>query len=133
MLAGFGEQFALEQDHAFKLGRGFGSGMGTGGLCGAVTGSFMILGYLAGDDADERRARFRTYDLVAEFSRQFEARRGTLVCKSLLGGIDVGTEAGRKEALQRNVFREICPGIVRDAGEILEDLTARSKHNAPLA
>ncbi len=101
--------------------------MGTGGLCGAVTGSFMVLGYLSGDGADERGARYRTYDLVGEFSRQFEARRGTLVCKSLLGGVDVSTEAGRKEALQRNLFREVCPGIVREAAEILEELAARRK------
>jgi C_GCAxxG_C_C family probable redox protein len=96
--------------------------MGTGGICGAVTGAYMILGFLVGEDEDERRARFKTYELVDEFARRFEARRGTLLCKTLLGGVDLGTEAGRKEAADKNLFREICPGFVRDAAEILDEI-----------
>ncbi len=122
MLAGCGESFGVERGLAIKLARGFGAGMGSGGICGAVTASFMVMGFLAGEDEDERRARFRTYDLVAEFTRRFEARRGTVVCKSLRGGVDLGTEAGRKEAAERNLFREVCPGLVRDAAEIVEEL-----------
>ncbi len=122
MLAGFGESFGLRRDQAFKIARAYGAGMGTGGICGAVTGAYMILGFLVGEDEDERRARFKTYDLVGEFARRFEARRGSLVCKTLLNGVDLGTEAGRKEAVDKNLFREVCPGYVRDAGEILEEL-----------
>jgi C_GCAxxG_C_C family probable redox protein len=105
--------------------------MGTGSICGAVTGAFMVLGFVAGDDPDERRARFRTYDLVAEFSRRFEARRGSLACKTLLGGVDVSTEAGRKEAQARNLFREVCPGFVRDAEEILEAMQQAGATGTP--
>jgi C_GCAxxG_C_C family probable redox protein len=122
MLAGFGESWGLTRDQAFKIARAYGAGMGTGGICGAVTGAYMMLGILVGEDADERRARFRTYDLVAEFTRRFETRRGTLVCKTLLGGVDLGTDAGRKEAQEKNLFREVCPGFVRDAAEILDEL-----------
>lgn len=127
MLAGFGERFGLRQDQAFKIARAYGAGMGTGGICGAVTGAYMILGFLVGEDEDERRARFRTYDLVGDFARRFEARRGSLVCKTLLNGVDLGTEAGRKEAVDKNLFREVCPGYVRDAGEILETLAREIK------
>jgi len=123
VLAGFGERFGLDRTHALMVTRAFGAGMGNGGLCGAVTGSLMVLGYFAGEDADERRARYRTYDLVKEFTGRFEARRGTLDCKTLLSGVDLGTEAGRKEAVERNLFREVCPGFVRDATEILEELS----------
>jgi len=122
MLAGFGESFGLKRDQAFKIARAYGAGMGTGGICGAVTGAYMILGFLVGEDEDERRARYKTYELVSEFARRFEARRGTLLCKTLLDGVDLGTETGRKEALEKNLFREVCPGFVRDAGEILEEL-----------
>ena len=125
MLAGCGERFGLERDRAFKIARGFGAGMGTGGLCGAVTGAYMVLGFVVGEDADERRARFRTYDLMREFDRRFEARRGSLVCKTLLGGVDLGTEAGRKEAQERNLFKEVCRGVVRDAEEILGEMMGK--------
>jgi C_GCAxxG_C_C family probable redox protein len=123
VLAGFGERFGLDRTQAFMVTRAFGAGMGSGGLCGAVTGSLMVLGYFAGEDADERRARYRIYDLAKEFTSRFEARRGTLNCKTLLEGVDLGTEAGRKEAVERNLFREVCPGFVRDATEILEELS----------
>jgi len=122
MLAGFGEPFGLTRDHAFKIARAYGAGMGTGGICGAVTGAYMILGFLVGEDQEERRARFKTYELVGEFTRRFEARRGSLVCKTLLGGVDLGTDAGRREATGRNLFQTICPGYVRDATEILEEI-----------
>lgn len=122
MLAGFGEPFGLTRDHAFKIARAYGAGMGTGGICGAVTGAYMILGFLVGEDREERRARFKTYELVGEFTRRFEARRGSLVCKTLLGGVDLGTDAGRREATGRNLFQTICPGYVRDATEILEEI-----------
>ena len=122
MLAGFGEAFGLTQDQAFKIARAYGAGMGAGGICGAVTGAYMILGFLVGENEDERGARYKTYELVGEFACRFEARRGTLVCKTLLGGVDLGTDAGRKEALEKNLFGEICPGYVRDAAEILEAL-----------
>jgi C_GCAxxG_C_C family probable redox protein len=122
MLAGFGEPFGLTRDHAFKIARAYGAGIGTGGICGAVTGAYMILGFLVGEDQEERRARFKTYELVEEFTRRFEARRGSLVCKTLLGGVDLGTDAGRREATGRNLFRTICPGYVRDATEILDEI-----------
>jgi len=82
----------------------------------------MILGFLVGEDQEERRARFKTYELVGEFTRRFEARRGSLVCKTLLGGVDLGTDAGRREATGRNLFQTICPGYVRDATEILDEI-----------
>jgi C_GCAxxG_C_C family probable redox protein len=122
MLAGFGESYGVKRSHALKIARAFGAGMGTGALCGAVSGAYMVLGFLAGEDEDERRARFTTYDLVGEFTRRFEARRGSIVCKTLLGGVDLGTETGRKEAVDRKLFQEVCPGYVADAAEILEEM-----------
>ncbi len=126
MLAGCGEPYGVDRGTAFKIARGFGSGMGTGGICGAVTGAFMVLGFVVGEDPDERRARLRTYELVGEFTRRFEARRGSVICKTLLGGVDVGTEAGLKEARERNLFKTVCPDLVRDAEEILGELARES-------
>ena len=73
---------------AMKLGRAFGSGMGQGDVCGVLVGAFMILGLTLQGEADERRARYRTYDLAREFTGRFATRRGTIVYKELLGGVD---------------------------------------------
>jgi C_GCAxxG_C_C family probable redox protein len=107
---------------AFTLGRAFGAGMGLGSICGAVTGSFMILGFKNQGHEDERQARYKTYDLVREFVRLFQAQNGTILCKELLRGVDLSTDSGRQQASERKLFTTLCPAIVRNAAEILEDL-----------
>jgi C_GCAxxG_C_C family probable redox protein len=104
------------------MARAFGSGMGLGNVCGAVTGAFMVLGFKYRGEEDERQARLNTYDLVREFVRRFEVEDGTIVCRELLQGVDVSTESGMQEARVRNLFAELCPKYVRDATVILEDL-----------
>jgi len=104
------------------LGRAFGSGMGRGGICGALIGSFMILGFKVQGETDERQARYKTYDLVTEFIERFQRSHGTIVCKELLDGVDLGTEDGRRQALERKLFTTICPKFVRGAADILETM-----------
>jgi C_GCAxxG_C_C family probable redox protein len=121
MLAGFGEIYGLDRSTAFKLARAFGSGMGMGRECGAVTGALMILGLKVQEAPSEKETRFRVYDQVKEFVRLFEEKRGTILCKDLLG-VDLGTREGRDKAIKDNLFRTLCPGFVRDAAQLLADM-----------
>jgi C_GCAxxG_C_C family probable redox protein len=121
MLAGFGELYGLDRSTAIKLARAFGSGMGMGRECGAVTGALMILGLKVQEASSEKETRYRVYDLVKEFVRLFEEKRGTILCKDLLG-VDMGTPEGRDKAIKDNLFRTLCPGFVRDAAQILDDM-----------
>ncbi|HEX9910494.1 MAG TPA: C-GCAxxG-C-C family protein [Desulfatiglandales bacterium] len=121
MLAGFGELYGLDRPTAFKLARAFGSGMGMGRECGAVTGALMILGLKVQEATSEKETRYRVYDLVKEFVRLFEEKRGTILCKDLLG-VDLGTPEAREKAIKDNLFRTLCPGFVRDAAQILTDM-----------
>jgi C_GCAxxG_C_C family probable redox protein len=121
MLAGFGELYGLDRSAALKLARAFGSGMGMGRECGAVTGALMILGLKVQEASSEKETRYRVYDLVREFVRLFEEKRGTILCKDLLG-VDTGTPEGRDKAIKDNLFRTLCPGFVRDAAQILDDI-----------
>lgn len=107
---------------AFTIGRAFGSGMGLGKICGAVSGAFMVLGFKYRGEDDERQARYKTYDLVKAITKHFEEKHGTIICNELLDGVDLGTEEGRQEALDRKLFTKVCPEIVRDAAKILEDI-----------
>lgn len=100
--------------------------MGFGGICGAVTGGFLVLGLWVGNAQEERQARYRTYDLVKEFIARFQNRRGTILCKELLGGVDLGTSEGRQEADSKKLFSQVCPGYVRDAAEILDEMMGAS-------
>jgi len=121
MLAGFGELYGLDRPTAFKLARAFGSGMGMGRECGAVTGALMILGFKVQEATSEKETRYRVYDLAREFVRLFEEKRGTILCKDLLG-VNLGTPEGRDKAIKDNLFRTLCPGFVRDAAQILADM-----------
>jgi C_GCAxxG_C_C family probable redox protein len=96
--------------------------MGHGGICGALVGAFMILGFKFQGETDERQARNKTYDLVREFIERFERSHGTIVCKELLDGLDITTEDGRREALERKLFTTICPKLVQGAAENLEKM-----------
>jgi C_GCAxxG_C_C family probable redox protein len=123
MLASFGEIYGMDRSTAFKLGRAFGSGMGMGRECGAVTGALLVLGFKVQDASSEKETRYKVYDLVKEFVRLFEKTHGSIICKDMLG-VDLGTQEGRDRAIKDNLFRTLCPGFVRDAARILADMRA---------
>jgi C_GCAxxG_C_C family probable redox protein len=94
----------------------------TGGTCGAVTGSLMVIGLnyakIKKDDDDSRE---RAYALAQEFMDAFRDRHGSLLCRELLG-VDVSTPEGIAEVRKRDLFRTVCPKFVKDAGELLDKI-----------
>lgn len=130
VLSVYGKYFDLPEATAFKVATGFGAGMGrTGGVCGAVTGAYMVLGltYEHGNPA----SRGEVYELVREFNKRFIARNGTLCCRDLLGH-DIGSPEGMAAIREQKLLAKICARLDSDAGEILEELLAsRLKERAP--
>ena len=123
VLVAFSEGTALDPALAAKLAGGFGGGMGRmAGTCGAVTGAFLVLGLHRGSvSADDKAGKENTYRLVREFAVRFQARNGSIACRDLLG-CDIGTTTGLETAKAKGVFRTICPKLVRDAAEVLEEM-----------
>lgn len=122
VLGSYSEQFGLECEKAFKVATGFGGGMRMGGTCGAVSGAFMALGLKYGNStAEDKEAKANTYKKVEEYTKRFKTRNGYVTCPELLG-CDVTTPEGMKEAREKNLFSSICPKIVQDAVEILEEM-----------
>ena len=123
ILSGFGETMGLDPSVAAKLGTGLGAGMGRmAHTCGAVTGAFLVLGLKHGAATSrDREAKEKTYQLVREFAARFKARNGSIVCRELLG-CDISTPAGFEDAKQKGLMTTVCPKLVRDAGEILEEI-----------
>ncbi len=90
--------------------------------CGAVTGAFMVIGLKYGrTSADDWEAKQKTASLVREFAEKFEERHKSIVCKELLG-CDISTDEGSKHAKESNLTGTICPKLVADAVEILEEI-----------
>jgi len=122
ILGTFSEQFGLDCDTACKVATGFGGGMRMGSTCGAVTGAFMVIGLKYGNSTEEEReAKAKTYEKIVEYASRFKARNDSVICKDLLG-CDVGTAQGRKEAQDKGLYTSICPRLVQDAAEILEQV-----------
>ena len=123
ILSTYGPEFGIDRTIALKLATGFGGGMGRmGETCGAVTGAFMVIGLKYGkyikDDDDKRE---KTYELVKEFRRRFEEKNGTTVCKNLLN-CDIMKESELIRAKEAGLFKTICPKMIADAAELLEEI-----------
>ena len=119
----YAEDFGLSLENALKISSGFGGGMGRmAKTCGAVTGAFMVLGLKYGNaDIHDKGAREGIYGLVREFARQFENRNGSIVCRELLD-CDISKPEGAAAAKENGLFASVCPKMVGDATEILEEM-----------
>jgi C_GCAxxG_C_C family probable redox protein len=122
VLSTYGPQFGLDRENAVRIAGSFGSGMGMGETCGAVTGALMVIGLkYAKLNAVSLFSRDRTEDIAREFVARFKARNETTECRELLG-CDVSSCEGFRTAKKERHFKTRCPRYVQDAAEILEEL-----------
>jgi len=123
ILSVYAEQYGLARETALKLGEGFGGGMANmGRTCGAVTGAFMVIGLAHGrTELADKQAGSKTRKLVREFTKRFEDRNRSTICKDLIGcDIDSGKKA--RAAAEKRLFQTVCTRVVNDAAEILEEI-----------
>lgn len=121
--AAYAEDLGLDRETALRLSQPFGGGIGrSADWCGAVTGAFLAIGLKHGrSKAEDTASRDRTYALVLEFIRRFEARHGRLKCRDLLD-CDISTPEGRKKADELDLHKVRCEEFVRDAADILDEI-----------
>lgn len=117
------KQLGLDSETALRIAGSFGGGMGyTGETCGAVTGALMLIGLKHGKvNVEDNAAKEKTYDLVQEFSKRFKSINGSVRCTELLG-CDISTGIGMQRAKDTQLFSTICPKLVKDSSEIIEEL-----------
>lgn len=120
----YARDMGVDAELTMRVSSGFGGGMArTGNLCGAVTGAVMVIGLNRGSSLTDEQSKDRNYAVVRAFLQKFGERNGSLSCRDLLG-YDVGTEEGRRQIKERQLAKTICPRLVRDAAEILEEILA---------
>lgn len=120
VFSAFATQHGLDGKAALRIGAAFGGGIARGGeTCGAVTGGLMALG-LAHSTA-EPEDKERMYSLGQEFMRRFEEKHGTIRCRELID-CDLSTPEGVQKAHDSGVTSTICPKLVRDAAQIVEEM-----------
>ncbi len=122
VFAAFAPDFGIDEDLALKLATELGSGARCGQLCGAVSGALMVLGLKYGNcNSDDKEGIKKAYNVAVEFNSRFCKRNKSVVCKELLG-YDVSIPEHKKEIREKNLFTSICPKMVADATEIVEQL-----------
>jgi C_GCAxxG_C_C family probable redox protein len=117
------QELGLDRNQALRIALGFGGGMSyTGGVCGAVTGAYMVIGLKMNLQSDNLAScKEKAYALVSEFTLKFRQRHQSVLCGDLLG-YDLRQPEQINAARAAGLFKTKCPNFVREAVEILEEL-----------
>jgi C_GCAxxG_C_C family probable redox protein len=118
----YGKVYFKENKDALKLASGFGAGITyRGELCGAVSGSLMVIGLLYGySDKEMDLEKEMTYRISHELIETFEKINGSVICNQLVK-YEINTTEGLDYARKNNLFKN-CPDFIKSASEILDSL-----------
>ena len=106
ILRTYAAELGLEEDTAAALAAIFGGGMKCGSTCGAITAGLMILGAKG----------ITSPSVLAEFRKRIaDNHDGLTNCVDLL----------RANAQKGGVKKEHCDGMIREAIELIDELSAR--------
>ena len=97
----FADELGIDESLLYKMGEGFGGGMGRmREVCGSVSGMVMLAGLMApAADPSIKVDRTKNYALVQEMAGKFKEINGSIVCKELLGLVPMGSsQAAPKES-----------------------------------
>lgn len=113
-------EFGMDKKAAMQISCGLGAGMGRRQeTCGAVSGAYLLIGLKYGNFMqNDNSAKEQTYAMVREFAALFEERNKSTNCHELL---EADLINGDKKTVQERV-KKVCPQMVRDAAEIIEQL-----------
>ncbi|HEX7501845.1 MAG TPA: C-GCAxxG-C-C family protein [Acidobacteriota bacterium] len=114
----------LDRETAMKLASGFGAGMARRQeVCGAVSGAIMVIGLKHGQAReDDKAAKETAYRLSRGVMDRFQAEFGSCLCRELLPGIDLATEAGHQRYKAEGWSEKVCRPCVRFAVRVLEEI-----------
>jgi len=115
----FAPELGMDEKTALKIASGFGGGMACAETCGAVTGSYMVIGLKHGHAVSDPQKKANTKLMIQNFNKKFKNMHGSLICKELLG-CDISTPEGSFAANEKAVFQTLCPKFIKTACNILE-------------
>ncbi|MBQ9272912.1 MAG: C_GCAxxG_C_C family protein [Mogibacterium sp.] len=122
VISHYADDIGLSAEEANRLASAFGGGSGMGETCGAVIGAMMVIGMKYGhngpDDMDHRDALMAKR---AEFINKWRERRGSCMCKDLVGD-DISTPEGLGRILEAGTMFTLCPELVLDAIDVLDQI-----------
>jgi C_GCAxxG_C_C family probable redox protein len=123
LLGVYGPLLGVERETALRLAAPLAGGISrTDGPCGAATGALLVLGLKYGhchpdDESGSERIRVVTQD----FLRLYAERKGSTLCTDILG-VNLSVPADVERAEAEELYDVSCPGAVRTAAELLEEM-----------
>lgn len=127
VFAAFADVMNMDRDTALRLSSSFGGGMGRlREVCGAVSGMFMVAGYLYGTtDKDGEAEKAAHYALIQDMAQRFkEKNNGTIICRELLGNLKAASSTSPTPDKRCPEYYKTrpCLKFVLDAVEIMEEI-----------
>ncbi len=119
ILLTFSPLFDLSPKTAKLISSAFGGGMGRlRETCGALTGSFMVIGLAFGnEDPQDLKTKLQAYNKVRELYEQVAAVHGTTICRELLR-----KNTTPEQVEKRKHHKIICRKVVGDSAGFLCDI-----------
>ena len=114
-LVPWADALGYDEEELLRMAAAFAGGMFRGDTCGAVTGALMAIGLACGDDQK------LTEEKATAFQAAFTERFGSTICRENLG-FDLSVPGELDKARESGNMGTRCPGFVRGASEILQEL-----------
>ena len=118
VLCALSDMVDVDEQTLFRIGEGFGGGLGTlNGVCGALTGAVMLAGLKNSDgNMEAPKRKPSTMAMVRKMQDSFREQVGAIICKEIKG---VGT--GKPLCS--------CQDCVRIAARIAEEVLNESPNS----
>ncbi len=118
----FADNYGISQNDILKMSCGFGGGIRSAEVCGAVSGAVMVIGMKYGNGTvNSPEVKASCYEKTVEFINMFREKNKSIVCRDLLG-LDIFKDDGMKKAQEANLFQTTCIDMITDAVNLLEQL-----------
>ena len=125
VVGAFSDDVGLDFDTAMRLASSFGAGMGRlREVCGAVSGSFMILGLKFGyNSPDDKDGKIRHYKLIQDVAERVCDEKGSIICREILGKRADKKESYVPDDRTADYYKtRPCLGMVEEMAKITEEI-----------
>lgn len=125
VFAAYADLFGMDRETALKLACPMGAGVGRmREVCGPVSAMAMLSGLKMGNtDPSDEEAKTRSYEIVRKMSDAFREKRGSIICRELLGMPASVTESARPSQRTAAYYAtRPCSHIVAEAARIVEEM-----------
>lgn len=134
----FSDLIGMDEKTLLRMSSSFGGGMGRlREVCGAVSGMFLVAGFLYGYDtlgAAGQQDKAAHYARIQELAGEYRAVNGSIVCRELLGLGTSGADAPTPEPRTAEYYKKRpCGQVIGIAAAIMEQYVAEHPCEGNLA